>query len=88
MKRKKCGDFPWKNNWHVRMNAKEPKYYCDNCGHLFVTGRFSRSELKEYDDVCPWCGTIGLTLKELAQEYEDLWKDFSKMKRKVDRKKK
>ena len=38
MKRKiKCGDNPWKNSWHVRMNAKEPKYYCDNCGKRFFT---------------------------------------------------
>ena len=72
MKRKiKCGDNPWKNSWHVRMNAKEPKYYCANCGKRFCTGRFSRKDPKIYDDVCPNCGAIGMTFTELIDTYEE-----------------
>lgn len=81
MKRKiKCGDNPWKNSWHVRMNAKEPKYYCANCGKRFYTGRFSRKDPKIYDDVCPNCGAIGMTFPELIDTYEEMMSQLKEIK--------
>nr|DAR44975.1 MAG TPA: RUBREDOXIN REDUCTASE, RUBREDOXIN 2 DEGRADATION, IRON-SULFUR PROTEIN, OXIDOREDUCTASE [Caudoviricetes sp.] len=58
--------------WLSRQNKKEPRYFCLNCLQLFRTGKFSRFDLSIYDDVCPYCGAIGLTFKELAEEYKEL----------------
>lgn len=75
---RKCGDFPWKRDWFVKQNQKEPKYFCTNCYNLFRTGKFGRFDNPMYDDVCPNCGAIGLTLEELADEYKDLMKELKK----------
>ena len=69
---RKCGDFPWKNEWFVRQEQKEPRYFCLNCFRLFRNGRFSRFDSRIYDDVCPNCGAIGSNLTELAEAYRDL----------------
>ena len=76
--KKKCihgepnGKTPWQNDWFERQNAKRPRYYCDNCGKRFYTGRFSRKDPKIYDDVCPNCGAIGMTFEELIDTYEEM----------------
>lgn len=77
---RKCGDNPWANRWFARQCKKSPKYFCINCFKLFRTGRFSRRDSFMYDDVCPNCGAIGLTLEELADEYKDLALDYQKIK--------
>lgn len=61
--------------WFTRQSKKEPRYFCPNCLRLFRTGKFNRFDLDVYDDVCPNCGAIGLTFKELAEEYKDLVKN-------------
>lgn len=61
--------------WFSRQNKKEPRYFCPNCLRLFRTGKFNRFDLDVYDDVCPNCGCIGLTFRELAEEYKDLVKN-------------
>lgn len=60
------------SNWLERQSRKEPRYFCPNCLQLFRTGKFSRFDLSIYDEVCPHCGAIGLTFKELAEEYKEL----------------
>lgn len=65
---RRCGDFPWKNKWHLKQNAKEPKYFCEKCFKLFRTGKFSRFDSKIYEDVCPNCGAVGVNLEELLEE--------------------
>lgn len=77
---RKCGDNPWASDWFARQCKKSPKYFCINCFKLFRTGRFSRRDSFMYDDVCPNCGAIGLTLEELADEYRDLALDYQKIK--------
>lgn len=38
------------------------RYFCNNCGHWFRTGCYSKKEELEckdlYDDICPRCGAI------------------------------
>lgn len=74
-----CGDFPWHNRWFIKQSQREPRFFCINCGKLFRTGKFSRFDSKIYDDICPNCGAVGLTLTELAHEYtEEVMKDGKK----------
>lgn len=60
------------SKWLERQDKKESRYFCPNCLQLFRTGKFSRFDLNIYDDVCPYCGAIGCSLKELAKEYKEL----------------
>ena len=78
---RKCGDFPWNNKWHKKMNSKPPRYFCENCDHMFYTGKFWRNDSEIYDDVCPYCGGYPtLTFEELANEYIELRNECYKEK--------
>lgn len=70
---RKCGDSPWNDKWHTKMNSKPPRYFCENCDNMFYTGKFWRNDSEMYDDVCPCCGGYPtLTFEELAKEYIEL----------------
>ena len=71
------------NSWFDKQNRKTPKYFCANCFKLFRVGRFSRKDSFIYDDICPNCGAIGLTLEELADEYKDLVLEYKKHKKNI-----
>lgn len=78
---RKCGDFPWKNKWYVKMCERPPRYFCNNCDNLFYTGKFEKNDDDMYDDVCPNCGGYPtLTFEELAKEYIELRNDYYKTK--------
>ena len=44
--------------WEIvgHTHGKIPKWFCDNCGHFFETGKFDENDDEMYDDVCPMCG--------------------------------
>lgn len=60
------------SNWHQRQNKKAPRFFCTNCLRLFRTGRFERTEPKQYENVCPYCGAVGLTFEELAELFKEM----------------
>lgn len=75
----------WKvtnKGWERRIGKKKPKYFCDNCLKFFYTGKFWWNDSKIYDDVCPYCGAIGLTFEELGKEYIDLLNDNFNLEKK------
>lgn len=79
---RKCGDFPWNNKWHAKMNDRPPRYFCGNCDHMFYTGKFWRNDSEMYDDVCPYCGGYPtLTFEELVNEYIELRNEHYKENR-------
>lgn len=79
VRNRKCCENPWASRWFIRQSRKTPKYFCTNCLKLFRTGRFGRKDSIMYDDVCPNCGAIGLTLEELSEEYKDLALEYEKL---------
>lgn len=42
------------------------RYFCNNCGHWFRTGCYTKEEEKNpqckelYDDICPKCGALSV----------------------------
>lgn len=58
------------SKWHIKQNAKSPRYYCTNCTSLFYTGRFDRRDSDIFDDICPYCGFQACDLRELAVLYQ------------------
>ena len=62
------------------MAKRKPfKYFCPNCNHTFLTGKFDRADRDIYDDICPYCGAEGLTFAGLCKEYAELSKDFDEL---------
>ena len=62
-----------------KKKEKKPRYFCENCGNFFCTGKFDKNDHEMYDDVCPYCGAIGLTFEELGNEYRELNKEFNEI---------
>ena len=47
-----------KEEWEIvgHTHGGVPKWFCDNCGYFFNTGKFDKKDNEIYDDVCPMCG--------------------------------
>lgn len=47
---------------------KPIRYSCQNCGKLFNTGKFDDSDSDIYDNICPNCGAVAVSIDELLDK--------------------
>lgn len=73
------------SKWTIRQNRKEPNYFCNNCLNSFRTGRLSFWDGIYYDDICPYCGAIGMDFQELVREYKLLAELYNNLVKNKDK---